>query len=159
MSPRPVLIVLAIELEAHLLRAEKEVRSIDDLSAEGPPDKKTLWALAGHLQALYTGCETILVRALERFEGLPPVGADSHVRILQTATLDAPGVRPSILRSETVAALHPYRGFRHFFRHAYGVDLQWEKMATKTANAATVFDQFRRDVNAFCAFLRTAANA
>ncbi len=159
MSPRPDLLVLAAEIEAHLVRAEREAASIEELSGGGARDKRTLWALAGHLQAFYTGCETILARALEKFEGLPPVGPDTHIRILQAAALDVSGVRPRVLGPQSVSALHPYRGFRHFFRHAYGVELVWEKMAAKVRDVRVTFDGFRSDVGIFCAFLRSAANA
>lgn len=157
MTSRPELLVLAAELTSHLSRARREVESINELRSAEPPDRRTLWAMAGHLQALYTGCETIMVRALEKFEGLPAVGPDSHVRILQAASLDVPELRPPVVSAETVLALHPYRGFRHFFRHAYGVELSWDKMAAKVENATAMFAAFAHDVTAFCDFLRAAA--
>jgi hypothetical protein len=158
-SVRPELLALAADLEAHLGRTAREVEEIDELKSPAPPDKRTLWALAGHLQALYTGWETVMTRALERFEGLPPAGPDSHVRIIQAAVLDIPGVRPAILYPQTAVALQPYRAFRHFFRHAYGAELDWERMAAKVEDAARTSERFRQDVLAFCAFLRSAAAA
>src|SRR5437899_898678 len=78
MTPRPDLLVLAAELEAHLSRAQREVVSIDELASGESVDERTLWALAGHLQAFHTGCETVIRRALEKFDGPPDEGPDSH---------------------------------------------------------------------------------
>ncbi len=41
MSPRPELLVLAAELEAHLARAEREVASIDELASGKTIDDRT----------------------------------------------------------------------------------------------------------------------
>ena len=159
MSVRPDLLVLAADLDMHLSRVRKEVISIDGLVSVTNMEDHTLWALAGHLQAFYTGCETVISRALEKFDGLPDEGPDSHVRLVQQAALDVPGLRPPVLSTETAEALHPYRAFRHFFRHAYGVELVWEKMETKARSAATVFAQLEQDIRRFAGFLRTAANS
>lgn len=157
MTSHADLLVLAAELESHLARVEREAKSIEELQSAALPDRRTLWAIAGHLQALYMGCETVLSRALEKFEGLPSAGPDSQVRILQAAALDVPELRPSVVRQETAQALHPYRAFRHFFRHAYGVELAWDKMSRKVRDASSTFAQFAEDIRAFCAFLRSAA--
>jgi hypothetical protein len=159
MSPRPDLLALAAELELHLSRARREVASINALASDKTIDERTLWAIAGHLQAFYTGCGTVLSRALEKFEGLPDAGPDSHVRLLQQATLDVPTVRPPIITTQTATALHPYRAFRHFFRYAYEVDLVWDRMAPKAENVSAVFASFEHDVHGFAAFLQTAANS
>ena len=157
MSPRPDLLVLAAELEAHLARARREVASIKQLTADYTVDERTLWAVAGHLQAFYTGCETVIRRALEKFDGLPDSGPDSHVRLLQQSSLDVPAVRPAILSPDTAAALHPFRAFRHFFRHAYGVDLAWDRMVSKVENVGEVFARFEDDIRQFVTFLQAAA--
>jgi hypothetical protein len=154
MSSRPELLVLAAELESHLARARREVQSIEALAAESQIDDRTLWALAGHLQAFYTGCETVLVRALEKFDGFSTGGPDSHIRLLQQSTLDVRGLRPPILGTQTADLLHPYRAFRHFFRHAYGIDLTWERMASKVERVGAVFTTFDADIRRFVEFLQ-----
>jgi hypothetical protein len=157
-TPRPDLIALAADLAAHQARVEREVEDIQSLSAPGEPDRTTLWALAGHLQAFTTGCEAILQRAVERFEGLPPHGADSHIRLLQVAALNLPGLRPPIVQAETAAALDPYRAFRHFFRHGYGVELDWSRMAAKVQGIGVVHTRLVRDLAEFSRFLDALAS-
>ena len=158
MTLRPDLIALTADLAAHLARVEREVEDIQSLSSAGESDRTTLWALAGHLQAFYTGCEAILQRAVERFEGPPPYGADSHIRLLQMATLNLPGLRPPILQTETAAALDPYRAFRHFFRHGYGVELDWNKMAAKVHGIGDVRTRLVHDLAELSRFLNTLAS-
>ena len=71
MIRRPELLALSADLQAHLVRVEREVADIEGLVGPDAPDRTVLWAVAGHLQAFYTGCQAILQRVIERFEGLP----------------------------------------------------------------------------------------
>ena len=42
--------------------------------------------------------------------------------------LDVEGVRPAVLSGATAGALRRLLGFRHFFRHAYAVDLDGARL-------------------------------
>ena len=84
---------LIIELEMHLSRARREMNNIGELGGESSLDDRTLCALAGHLQAFYTGCETVIGRELQKFDGLPSAGSDSHVRLLQQGCSRRPELR------------------------------------------------------------------
>lgn len=159
MSLRPELRALSADLGAHLVRVEKEVGEIERLAGTTVPDRTALWAIGAHLQPFCSGCEAVLGRAVERFDGLPPHGSDSHVRLLQAATLDVPGIRPPVLSSETAKALDPYRAFRHFFRHGYGIDLEWPRMEEKVRGIRAVHGALLRDVQVFRDFLDAAAGA
>lgn len=159
MSARPDLAALSADLGAHLARTSREVTEIEALAAAAAGERTALWAIAGRLMSFYTGCEAVLSRAVERFEGLPASGVDSHVRLLQAATLDITGVRPPIIRESTSRALDPYRAFRHFFRHGYGVELEWPRMEAKVRGVRSVHDAFAADISAFRGFLDSAARA
>ena len=161
MSGRPDLLLAAAQIRDQMARLRREVDDIEALVSSAPtPDRTTIWAIAAHLQAFYSGCEACLQRALEPLDGAPPHGADSHVRLLRAASLEVPTVRPAVLRSETAARLDPYRAFRHFFRHGYGVDLDWwRRMESKARDIATAHAEFAKDVATFCAFLDAAGAA
>jgi hypothetical protein len=158
MSLRPDLVALSADLAAHLARVSKEMADIEALAGGGAPDRTTAWAITGHLQAFYTGCEVIVRRVVERFEGVPPHGPDSHVRLLQVAVLDVPGARPRVLREETAWVLDAYRAFRQFFRHGYGVELEWRTEA-KVLGIRAATDAVARDVAELRSFLDVAAQA
>jgi uncharacterized protein YutE (UPF0331/DUF86 family) len=57
------------------------------------------------------------------------------------------------LRAE-IEALEPYLGFRHFFRHSYTFEIDWEKLRPLVDQVEGVFEKFRQDVEAFLAAQR-----
>jgi len=63
--------------------------------------------------------------------------------------LEVANVRPLVLRSETVEALEPYLGFRHFFRHSYTFEIDWQKLEALARNIDIVFQAFRSDIESF----------
>ena len=66
-------------------------------------------------------------------------------------TYGSPEVRPVILRPDTIAALEPYLGLRHFFRHSYTFEIDWEKLKPLVERVTKVFQGFRQDLEAFFA--------
>ena len=75
------------------------------------------------------------------------------------ASLAIPTVRPAVLRASTANLLDPYRAFRHFFRHGYGVELQWSRMELKARDIQVVHAEMARDIEEFCVFLDAAGAA
>jgi hypothetical protein len=144
-----------------LERVDKEAIEVTALALEiesRGPDQTLLWAAAGHLQAFYNGIEGLLLRVIKEADGAAPSGADSHLEIARQAALDIPEVRPALVDPALSEALAPYRAFRHFFRHAYGVTLSWEKMREKLLAARLVYQQFADAVSRFREFLRQVAD-
>ena len=56
-----------------------------------------------------------------------------------------------MLRPDTVAALEPYLGFRHFFRHSYTFEIDWGKLRPLVEQAEETFQRFKQDLEAFFA--------
>lgn len=158
MSPRPELLAVASEVLDHLARVARTVEEMDLLTVDLPPDLAGTWAIAGHLHSFYTGCEAVLLRALEPFDGPPPEGPGSHARLLERAALTIDGLRPAILTPATGSALDRYRAFRHFFRHAYGVKLEWPLIEPKVRALTDTHERFRDDLERFVRFLRGLAD-
>lgn len=71
----------------------------------------------------YGAFEAALARVVRVLDGELPGGRDWHQSLLHVATLDIEGVRPALVSTATVARLRQLLGFRHFFRHGYGVEL------------------------------------
>jgi len=44
-------------------------------------------------------------------------------------SLDIDGVRPAVFSGATIGVLRRLLGFRHFFRHAYAVELDAQRLA------------------------------
>jgi hypothetical protein len=158
LSPRPELVALSEELADHLARVRTVAGEIEAAEAP-PPDADRLWAMAARLHSFYTGCESVLARAVRPFEGAPRSAPDSHVQLLRQAARDLPDVRPPVIRRETADALEPFLRFRHFFRNAYGVTLEWPRMERKVRGLRAAFDRFAADVEEFRRFLVAASRA
>jgi hypothetical protein len=76
-----------------------------------------------------------------------------HSSLLKRMKLDIPGVRPALLSRETYLLLDELRRFRHFFRHAYGVDLDPDKVEGVAKKAVELKDKFEQDLGSFLSVL------
>ena len=76
-----------------------------------------------------------------------------HRLLLQRMTIIVPEVRPAVLSSETYTLLNALRGFRHFFRHAYGANIEYEQLKSNLDKALNVFSKLESDLNQFLAQL------
>ena len=99
-----------------------------------------LAGVAALLHNFYNGIENIL-KQLCYAENIPvPAGQSWHKELLQTA------VEKRFLTEETGRALQPYIAFRHFFSHAYALDLYPERMVPLTEKITTVYRQFKDEI-------------
>jgi len=126
----------ASPLRAQLLRLRREIEReravLDPLAAEIVKNAKILTTptsgravravVAVDLHRWYGAVESILERIDKAF-GLRPSGADWHSELLAGAFLDVPGVRPAVLDAALAGPMRELLRFRHFFRHAYAVEL------------------------------------
>lgn len=128
MSPPDARVLsLASELERDWTSVESHrTRSLEvDPHASGP--NRAYVAVA--LDHAYEAFESFLVRAA-RGLGLPlPVGDRWHVEILRAFAEEIAGVRPAVVPPEVLDDWEQLLGFRHFFRHAYRVELDPAKLA------------------------------
>ena len=150
---RPELARLAAEVGAHLERVHREAAEVERLISAGDPAGDVLWVVASHLHGFYNGVESILRLLAVALDSSAPEGPDSHARLVAVAALEVPSVRPAILSAETATALRPYLAFRHFFRHAYGATLRWDKMKDKATGIRDAHARFTADIEAFRAAL------
>ena len=123
-------------MRAQLLRLRREVEReravLQPLAAEIAKNAQLLTTPASHralravvavdLHRWYTALESILER-IDKLFGLRPSGAEWHAELLAGAFLDVPSVRPPVLDAALADALREVLRFRHFFRHAYAVEL------------------------------------
>lgn len=108
-------------VESNLARARAAIPIV------GPRDAAYVAVAIDHA---YQAFETMLVR-IEAELGLPVrSGASWHIAILADAARDLPGVRPRIISPASVADWNVLRAFRHFFRHAYDVELETDLLTS-----------------------------
>ena len=117
------------------IRFDREAfaRRVDELSSiklSDDPDSAAQRAQAAvALHHTYGSLESIMVRISRFLEGDVPKGADWHQSLLHSMSLYIDGVRPAVFAPKTVEVLRRLLGFRHFFRHAYAVELDSEQLA------------------------------
>jgi len=153
---------LASVLESELAVLAQLADTIEKiLAAERTPEGEWLRvrALAFELERLYTGCESLLVRALEEVDGSEPTGAHHHRETLTAAAVAIDGVRPAILRPQTRDQLDALRRFRHFARHDYGTEPNFDRVDEVARDALVAVRAFDADVRAFARALRHDAQA
>lgn len=112
--------------------------------------------LAVRLHGYYTALESIIQR-IERTTGAEPAGGDWHLELLTGATREMKGLRPAILPVSVLEPLRELLSFRHFFRHAYAVELDALKLAKIVACVRTARPQVEAALVHFVAFLEQAA--
>jgi hypothetical protein len=136
------------------LADEVEARA-QDLPAASPEVRAYLAVL---VHRFYTSVESAIER-VERTLGSVPEGPEWHHDLLRGATYELEGVRPAILGDETYRRLSEILRFRHFFRHAYAVELDENKLGVVVghlvASHGSVDDELRR----FADFLRDLAES
>jgi len=145
-TARPLLAQLAAEVESVLHRNPETI------------PREALALIAIDLHSYYTKVEGLLERILISFEGQAPRGESGHVGLLRVAGLTIPGVRPAIFSEQTREVLDELRKFRHFFRHAYALDLRADKLARVLDPFIPGHPALDRELEAFVAFIeRTVA--
>ena len=65
--------------------------------------------------------------AEEVFDTATPVGADWHRSLLRSMRL-ATETRPPVITCEAADGLEDLLAFRHFLRHAYAAELEWDRL-------------------------------
>jgi hypothetical protein len=123
--------------EENIFRLVGQLPRVDQL---GSLNELELAGTAAFLHSLYGGVENILKQALaDRGDPLPD-GASWHRDLLRLAQ------QRGIVRPATADALLPFLAFRHFFSHAYALDLEPERMEVLVSSAAMVVELVHVDV-------------
>ena len=144
--------LLKVEVESDLSDLERivaEINSARDDIGSTLPEFRDKAAFGSFLHSFYNGVENILKRVAEEVDHSVPVGEAWHRALLRHMTNPVEGVRPPVLHGETMNALGPYLGFRHFFRHSYTFEINWSKLRPLVENAESVLRKVKMDLETF----------
>ena len=151
MSPRMQRLRAEIASDLQIFAGRVEVlTSLPRLSDAGRP---TLAEAAVALHHDYGAIESALSRIARAIDDGLPEGSDWHQALLHTMSLAIDKVRPAVLGVETRTLLQRLLGFRHFFRHAYAIDLDGTRLDDLRACALAVLPLLSDDLRRFDAFL------
>jgi hypothetical protein len=130
-----------------LERVEAEFENIEKVLAELPASKDlpflSVLELAGTaalLHSFYNGLENILKQILRDRGATLPQGASWHKELIEEA------LKKNILPADLKANIGLYLAFRHYFSHAYALDLYADRMEPLVDAAQTVYQNFREAV-------------
>jgi len=130
----------------HRLRIEAEYEAMESvLSAlpERPLSSLSQLEIAGVaalLHNIYNGIENILKQVFQAKIFPIPQGESWHRDLLLAAA------KKKIISDLMLTKLKPYLAFRHFFSHAYALDLFPERMEPLAREALSLFREFKSEI-------------
>jgi hypothetical protein len=116
----------------------------------------TVEATSFQINNYYSAVEDLCRIVATAFENNIADASRWHSELIDRMTLDVAGVRPALLSDETAQLLHRLRSFRHFFRHAYRVELDEGEVRQNLERLREVHPRLLTDVERFLAQLRAA---
>ena len=107
---------------------------------------------AFHVSQLYSGMENIFKNIAKTFEN--NIEQDYwHKSLLERMCLDIQDIRPALISEGSFKYLNELRAFRHFFRHAYDIDVDKEKFKIVADGVIALKASFEKDIKKFLSFL------
>ena len=103
-----------------------------EVRAQGlqPDDAVRLESVAYQIHNFYNAVEDLLRTVAAQFENQITDTSRWHQLILQRMTQEILTVRPAVLSQASFEALNALRGFHQFFRHAYGVPIDYDQLVS-----------------------------
>lgn len=128
------------------MRIEAEYEAIDKTLSPLPSTslhdltELELAGVAALVHNFYNGIENVIKQVFAAKNLEIPQGPSWHRDLLLTA------VRKNIISESLADDLKPFLAFRHFFSHAYALDLNPERMEPLATNTSKIFKQFKTEI-------------
>ncbi len=138
---------------------EVEIKRIEKLTADykpllkrvkvQEPDIVELGSLAMLLHSFYNGLENIFTRIARKVDEELPRGEGWHRELLRQMATETERRNLVVLSESACQDLEEYLGFRHFSRHAYAFDLDWELMKDLVERLPAVKQRVLGEIRSF----------
>jgi len=110
-------------------------------------------SMAYQIHNLYGAYEELFETVAGFFENRIE-GVRYNADLLRRMKMEIEGIRPALLSRSTYTSLDELRRFRHLFRHAYGMELDTERIARIVQVALQLEEPFQQDMERFLTALR-----
>jgi hypothetical protein len=142
--------ILTAEVKAQMALIEAVYVKLETRAADLAPENEAgLESIAYQIHNLYNAVEDLLKLLASRFENQITDTSQGHSALLRRMTQAVEGMRPAVLSEESYSFLNGLRGFRHFFRHAYGVTIDYGQLSANLVRARGVRATLQRDMQRF----------
>lgn len=131
------------KIEAELEQMDQALRELPGARRVSKLSVLELGGTASLLSSVYHGMENIFKQGLLAREVALPSGAAWHRDLLQSACEEG------IISTELRGRLVPYMAFRHFFTHAYGFDLDPQRLLPLVRDSRSVCACFKKEAKRF----------
>jgi len=112
------------------------------------PDFIEMSACAMILHSFYNGIENILRLIIKHYDGQLPNSYKWHMELLEKA-FAAEENRKQIFTNDLQKILEEYLKFRHFVRHSYGFQLEWERTEDLVKGINKAWENIKNNINNF----------
>ena len=139
-------------------KIESEVSRINRLFDNGKPlmdsckikepDFIERFAITYFLQSFYTGVESIVELIFKHLGEEIPSDRHWHKKLLAKA-FEPTIKRTCLFKRDHREQLEEYLTFRHFSRHSYGVEIDWERLKPLMTDVEDVWKSVTRDIREF----------
>jgi hypothetical protein len=143
--------VAKIKIKHEISRIDKllgDVKPLLDLCKIKEPDIIEITAAAQVLHSFYNGMESILILFLKYKNEKIPNDIKWHKTLFEMA-FETNSQKIKIINDEIKKKLEKYLLFRHFIRHSYSSELDWDEMGPLINEIDTIWKIVKNDFEEF----------
>jgi hypothetical protein len=119
-----------------------------DLVEQRDPDSTELLAICSLLHSFYNGIEKLFVFVAKEIDQAQLTSPNWHASLLNSMG-NTLGARTRVISQRSVGILREYLAFRHFFRHSYSFDIQWDRCRSLALDMRQIWVSIKSEIEDF----------